>query len=210
MTGERTRIVLWRHGQTDFNVAGRFQGQTDVPLNEVGIAQARQAAAVLVTQLQVDAIYSSPLSRTLATVDALARRLDLPVTSDPRLMEISVGSWEGLLADDVYRDNPDFTRALAEGRDIRRSPEGETGLEVGARVGAALRDIAAAHQGQTVVVGCHGLAIRMATADVLGWRYSTTTRLASMQNCAWTTLAARPDGDWKLVSWNHMALQSSV
>ena len=70
-----------------------------------------------------------------------------------------------------------------------------------------LREIADANPGKTVVVGCHGLAIRMGTANVLGWDYPTTTRLASMFNCGWTTLTARPQGDWKLVTWNQVALQ---
>ena len=196
MTGPRTRLVLWRHGQTDHNVERRFQGQADVPLNEVGLGQAQQAAALL-AQLPVDVVVSSPLRRALVTSQTLAKRLALPVAIDDRLMEISVGSWEGLLDSDVYAAHPDF----------RRSPEGETALEVGERVGAALREIADANPGKTVVVGCHGLAIRMGTANVLGWDYPTTTRLASMFNCGWTTLTARPQGDWKLVTWNQVALQ---
>lgn len=206
MSIERTRIVLWRHGQTDHNVEGRFQGQADVPLNETGLAQAEQAARLL-ARIQVDAIVSSPLIRALATVQPLANRLGLPVATDDRLMEINVGSWESRLGEDVYRENPAFTAALKAGRDFRRSPEGETGAELGARVGAALRDIATTHLGETVVVGSHGLAIRMGTANVLGWDHSTTTRLASMANCGWTILAARSEGDWKLVSWNQVVVQ---
>lgn len=206
MTGPRTRIVLWRHGQTDYNAEARFQGQADVPLNEAGVEQARQAADALAAQLQVDAVFSSPLSRALETVESLASRLGVPVTTDTRLMEIGVGSWEGMLDQDVYRENPDFTLALAQGRDFRRSAAGETGLEVGARMGAALREIASVHRGRTVVVGSHGLAIRMGAANVLGWDYRAATRLAGMHNCAWTILTARSADDWKLVSWNQSAI----
>lgn len=201
MSTGRTRIILWRHGQTDHNVEGRFQGQNDIPLNAVGREQAAVAAAEL-ARFEVDAIYASPLSRALTTAQTLAERLGLPVVSDPRLMEVSVGSWEGVLDRDVYAANPDFVAALAAGRDFRRSPSGETGLEVGARMGQALREIAEAHTGQTVVVASHGLAIMMGTANVLGWDFTTSTTLASMRNCAWSMLAARPAGDWKLVTWN--------
>ncbi len=201
MTAERTRIILWRHGQTDSNVEMRYQGQTDVPLNATGVAQAAEAAGLLAKQ-KVDAIVSSPLSRALTTAQTLADLLGLPVTTDDRLKEISVGSWEGMLDVDVRRENPDFAEALASGRDVRRSATGETAAEVGQRVGAAVREIAAAHQGQTVVVGCHGLAIRMGTANLLGWDFATSQTLASMHNCGWTVLVARGNGEWKLVTWN--------
>ncbi len=204
MTGRRTRIILWRHGQTDYNLENRFQGQADVPLNETGLAQAHEAAGIL-ARMSVDALVTSPLSRAVATVETLASSLDLPVNLDERLMEISVGSWEGMLADEVYRLHPDFSEALRDGRDARRSPQGETAVEVGLRVGAAIRDIAASHPAETVVLGCHGLAIRMGVANVLGWDYPVSTTLASMHNCAWTVLVARATGDWKLVSWNQVA-----
>jgi len=82
VTGSRTRLVLWRHGQTDHNVERRFQGQADVPLNEVGLGQAQQAAALL-AQLPVDVVVSSPLRRALVTSQTLAKRLALPVAIDP-------------------------------------------------------------------------------------------------------------------------------
>lgn len=201
MSQPRTQIILWRHGQTDHNVENRFQGQTDVPLNQVGRAQAAQAAEVL-AQFEVDAIVSSPLQRTMMTVALLAERLGLPVATDERLMEVSCGSWEGLLASQIERDHPEFFQSLAAGRDARRSTDGETGAEVGRRVGAVLRQIAGDHPGQTVVVGCHGLAIRMGVADLLGWDYATSTSLVSLPNCAWATLVVRSAGTWKLAGWN--------
>ena len=204
MSPGHTQIILWRHGQTTFNVESRFQGQLDAPLNNVGLAQAEMAALGL-SKLPVDAIYASPLQRAHVTAQALARRIELPIATDDRLMEINVGSWEGLLAEEIYRDNPEFTRALAEGRDARRSETGETASEVAVRMAVTLREIASRHQGQTVVVASHGLAIRMGTAGVLGWDYPTSTSLASMSNCGWTMLGARDEGYWKLVSWNQRA-----
>lgn len=160
MTEGRTQIILWRHGQTTFNVENRFQGHLDAPLNDVGLAQA-EVAAVGLSKLRIDAIYASPLQRAYITAQALAGRVDLPIATDDRLKEIDVGEWEGLYAEDIYRANPEFVLALGEGRDARRSLTGETGTEVAARMAEALREIAAAHLGQTVVVASHGLAIRM-------------------------------------------------
>lgn len=204
MSGQRTRLILWRHGQTDWNAQSRFQGQSDVPLNETGRAQASQAAAVL-AELPVAAIYASTLSRAQVTAGVLAELVELPVRLDARLREIDVGSWEGLTLDSVRADNPEFAAAMAAGRDFRRSPEGETSVETGVRVGQALRDIAANHAGETVVVTGHGLAIRMATAELLGWDHSAAVQLGGMQNCGWTTLETKPGQGWRLITWNQLA-----
>lgn len=205
-TTGRTRLVLLRHGQTDWNVAGRYQGQTDIPLNAVGIEQARMAAP-LVAALRPTAIFSSPLSRALDTVTPIADRLGLPVDTDDRLREIHVGSWSGLTTAQMHDVDPGFERAFRAGRDYRRSPEGETADEVGVRMREVLTDIAAAHEGHAVLVATHGLALRMGTGYLLGWDFDQTWRLGPMDNCGWTILGRRDDG-WHLESYNRCALQA--
>jgi len=200
----RTRLILWRHGQTDWNVDNRFQGQANIPLNDVGRAQARAAADALVA-LRPDAIVSSPLDRARVTAQALADRTGLGVETDDRLKEIDVGSWEGLLIADVTANDPEFARALASGRDWRRSPTGETSIETGARVAGALRELANDFAGRTLVVASHGLAIRMGTAHVLGWDFRTSLALGPMFNCGWTVLS-HANGKWALVTWNQSVL----
>lgn len=204
MSPSRTTLILWRHGQTDWNADSRFQGQADIPLNQTGADQARVSAQVL-ARLPIAAIYASPLGRARATAGALASELDLPIAFDDRLLEIDVGSWEGLRLADVLEANAEFAAAMAQGRDFRRSLEGETSVETGERMGAALREIAAAHPGGTVVVAAHGLAIRMATCDLLGWDYPTSIKLGGMHNCGWTTLETRNGVDWRLLGWNQVA-----
>ena len=95
MSGPGTRLVLWRHGRTGFNAQHRFQGRRDVPLDEIGLAQARAAAPHLAA-LGPAAIISSPLSRALGTAEALAGLTGLPVERDGRLVEVDVGDWAGL------------------------------------------------------------------------------------------------------------------
>ncbi len=201
----RTRLVLLRHGQTDWNTSGRFQGQEDIPLNETGLQQARRVAP-LIASLHPTALYCSPLGRARQTISPVADILDLPVTYDDRLREISVGSWAGLTLDDMSRIDPAFQLALKAGQDYRRSPTGETSSEVGVRVAEGLADIAAQHEGQTTLIASHGLAIRMGTGVLLGFDFDHAWRLGAMTNCGWTILEERSDG-WHLACYNRSALQ---
>ncbi len=147
---------LWlvRHGQTDWNLEGRMQGQSDIPLNAAGLGQARQAAQRLAKE-SFSAVYSSDLLRARVTAEQIAAPHGLTVRLDPRLREICQGEWEGspyapLVAQ--YQRTP-----FAEER--MRAAGGETVREVAARVREALKDIAAAHPDQRVLVVSHGLAI---------------------------------------------------
>jgi probable phosphoglycerate mutase len=158
-----THLWLVRHGQTDWNAQGRWQGQTPdaPPLNATGLAQAQAAAEQLAVQdgLTFAAIYSSDLLRARQTAEIIARRLGLPVRLDARLREAHLGAWEGMLGDEVA------LRYVAELDERRRDPvhsrppQGETVFELAARVGQALDDIAQAHPHANVIVVSHGLAI---------------------------------------------------
>lgn len=195
-----TRVILWRHGLTDFNAENRFQGQLDVPLNEQGEAQARSVAEALVGW-GITAVYSSPLTRALRTAEQVADRLGVKIGLDHRLEEINVGSWAGRTLDELVQANPQFARAMACGEDFRRSPEGETAIETGQRMARALEHIAERHGGETVLVVSHGLAIRMGVAELLGCDYRLATTISIMDNCAWSVMN-KLDRGWRLVSWN--------
>ncbi|MEZ5088342.1 MAG: histidine phosphatase family protein [Micropruina sp.] len=161
------RIVVWRHGETDWNTERRYQGQADVALNATGLAQAK-AAANRIIGLRPSRIVSSDLSRARATAATLGDRLAMPVHLDPRLQEIDVGDWAGMTNDEVFAANPDFAAALRAGQDARRSPTGETGAEAGAWVAEALRDIAeSSATGSTVVVVGHGFGLQVAMVFLL-------------------------------------------
>src|SRR5215211_1661867 len=101
------RIIIWRHGRTEWNLVARFQGQADIPLDEVGYAQAARAAEVLATYRPAG-LYSSDLSRSYQTAEMLARRTGLDIITDKRLREIHVGSWEGLLGKEIREADPEL------------------------------------------------------------------------------------------------------
>jgi len=153
-----TRLILLRHGMTDWNRDGRLQGQSDPPLNEVGREQALRAAG-LIAPSNARAIYSSDLERALATASIVAERLKVPIHIDQRLREIHQGEWEGLLVEEVQRRFPEAWAAREREPLTFPIPGGETVADVAARMRAVADEIAAHHPSQTVVVVGHGLSL---------------------------------------------------
>ncbi|MGD7708149.1 histidine phosphatase family protein [Microlunatus sp. Y2014] len=197
-----TRFILLRHGRTAWNAAGRFQGQADIPLDDVGEQQAQAAADVLVDE-RIDTIWASDLVRAHATALAVGERHGLPVRTDRQLREIHVGSWEGMTSAEVAELDPSYGERYARGEDVRRSPTGETSSEVGTRVAARLREIAAAEpSGSTVLVGIHGHAAYAGSAALLGMPYEQWKLLGPLSNCHWVDLQRGPSGAWRIAGWN--------
>ena len=140
-----TDLVLWRHGETDHNVAGRVQGRVDVPLNATGTAQAVQAARALAA-LRPSRIVSSPLARARATAQVLAEELGggtaVPVDVVEDLVERSFGAWEGLTRTQIETGWPEAAQVWRAGGD----PQGvgvETRAHAAARVGSAIESLMA-------------------------------------------------------------------
>ncbi|MFG1892022.1 histidine phosphatase family protein [Micromonospora sp. NPDC049051] len=195
-----TRLIIWRHGNTDWNAANRIQGQTDVPLNDLGREQARSAAPLL-AGLRPDAIVASDLSRAADTAAALAALTGLPVRTDPRLRERHFGSWQGLAITEAAERHPDeFARWRAG------DPDPGAGIEtlddLGKRVGAALSDAADAVPGGTVVVATHGGAARQGCGHLLGWEPAVLRTVGALQNCHWTELRHDDVRGWHLRAHN--------
>ncbi len=146
-----TTLLLVRHGETDWNRDGRVQGHSDVPLNETGRDQARSLAVALATE-RVDAVYSSDLRRALDTAAEVANGFGLDVRARHELREKHFGTWEGLTREEIVTRFP--------GGLSGPWGDGESRDAMTARVFAALREIAASHDGETVVVVSHGGPLR--------------------------------------------------
>jgi probable phosphoglycerate mutase len=213
------RLLLWRHGRTASNAGGRFQGQLDVPLDEVGQVQIKDAAEQLAVELRLGdsggtaddgpcRILSSDLSRAHDTALALSARLGLPVTTDPRLREISVGWWEGLLHEEVIARDAEGFRAWRAGADIRPG-DGETRSEAGVRAETAIREYAAQQEGGVLVVASHGAALRGAVLRLIGVEQWTSTVLAPLRNAHWAQLDRRATG-WVLTAYNIGPVQATA
>ena len=152
--------IFWiiRHGQTDWNLEGRYQGIKDTPLNETGLCQAEMAAD-RVTGINFEAIYSSPLKRAYRTAEAVARRQGLDILVDDRLLEISQGVWEGMLFSDIEKQYPELISKRKKNPLNAQAPGGETVLEVAERIKKAVEDIAGKHPQGPVLLVSHGLAL---------------------------------------------------
>jgi glucosyl-3-phosphoglycerate phosphatase len=186
--------VLWRHGQTVWNAEHRFQGQTDIDLDETGLAQAERAARLLAA-LRPSAIVASDLRRAAATAAPLARLTGLEVSYDKDLRERSGGLWEGLTDPEIRARYPAEHAAWAP-------PEGEPTQAVAQRSCAALERVAeAASPGDLVVVVSHGAAIRLGLALLLGLPEDLFRVLGPLANCSWSVVEQRRQ-HWRLLEHN--------
>lgn len=164
-----TEFWVVRHGESTWNVDGRYQGQTDVPLSPVGILQAASLAERLTGQ-NFAAVYSSDLLRASQTARAVAERLagTPTVQLDPELREINVGELSGLLMTDIRQRFPEYLSALQNDPWTTRRPGGESMEDLFGRCGAAFHTIRARHPGQRVLVFTHGGVVRVAVGLALG------------------------------------------
>ncbi|MET8529977.1 histidine phosphatase family protein [Micromonospora sp. NPDC005172] len=195
-----TRLIVWRHGNTDWNAANRVQGQTDVPLNDLGRDQAR-AAAPLLASLRPDAIVSSDLSRAADTAGALAALTGLPVRTDARLRERHFGQWQGLHLTEVAERFPaEYARWRAG--DPAPGADLEPLHDLGERVAAALLAAADATPGGTVVIATHGGGSRQGIGHLLGWPADVLRTIGSLANCHWTELQHDDVRGWQLRGHN--------
>jgi broad specificity phosphatase PhoE len=162
-----TSIILCRHGETDWNRQGRYQGRTDVPLNARGLEQARDLARRLADE-RVDIVYSSTLARAYDTAVEIARVHRLEVRRDPRLDEIDQGSWEGLRRDEIAVHHPAELAAWQSHPVDLRLPGGETLEEVRLRVRSALDDMMLLHEGQVICLVAHSVSMAIVKHELQG------------------------------------------
>jgi broad specificity phosphatase PhoE len=198
------RLLLWRHGRTEWNAEGRFQGQLDPPLDGEGRTQAVRAAAQLATAGLSAAdtiVVSSDLQRAVATATALTDLLQLPLLRDPRLREHGMGCWEGLTHDEVADRYPEQYADWRAGRKVR-GRGGEEPEHVADRAVAALADLPPA---RTALVVTHGGTAGRLMERLLGIDADHRRILGPLGNCAWSELRA-DEGRWRLIRHNTSVL----
>jgi 2,3-bisphosphoglycerate-dependent phosphoglycerate mutase len=151
-------LLLARHGETDWNAEHRWQGHSDIPLNERGREQARALAEELVDEV-IAAIYTSDLLRAYETAKVVAERKGMDVIVDDALRETNLGVWEGLTSTEIEERYPDDWRVWRDGG-VPAGRGGETPGEARERIVEAAHRIAAAHAGEQVLLVAHGGVLR--------------------------------------------------
>jgi glucosyl-3-phosphoglycerate phosphatase len=222
------RLVMLRHGQTDFNLGSRMQGQLDTELSELGRAQAVAAAEVL-GKLQPLRIVSSDLRRAYHTAVMLGERTGLQVHVDRRLRETHLGDWQGLTHTEVDAEAPGARLAWRE--DATWAPHGgESRVDVAARSVPLVAELVsgeaewgskwegAAEPGRPVVLVAHGGLIAALSAALLKLPVANWPILGGMGNCSWVQLSGHSDDSdfdgidairWRLDVWNASAQVSN-
>ena len=154
------KVVLVRHGETDWNTVDRIQGWTDVPLNSNGVKQADRTAKKL-SRLRISAVYSSPLKRAVRTAEKIAKKHGLRVIEIPELIEVNQGLWEGLLVDEARRQMPSLYLKWEQDPYNTSPPGGESIKTLSERVLPAYDRIKEAHPGRTICVVTHKVVMAL-------------------------------------------------
>ncbi len=171
------RLLIVRHGESEWNKIGRYQGQEDAPLSELGQQQA-QALARRLRNEHLDAIYSSPLQRAANTARAIAElHPDVPFHTDAALLEIHHGDWQGLYNEDVRKQ---YSAALQEWKEHptrAQMPNGESFSNILKRVLDFKEALERDHANETVLVSTHDVVVKILVADALGMNMDRINRI---------------------------------
>lgn len=194
------RIILVRHGETTWNIEGRYQGQEDTPLSPRGLEQGRLLAEGL-RNIPIDRCLASPLQRSFQTCRLCADLHNLQVGTDERLLEINHGCWEGVLAADIQRQYPvEFAQWHREPHLVQMPGGGESLEDVRKRARAAFDEYAARYEGETVLVAAHDAVNKAIICDLLGLGMEHFWQIKQDNTCI--NVLEYGEGHWRVVLLN--------
>lgn len=188
-----TRVYLVRHGQTAWNLEEIFRGRADIPLDDTGRKEAHLAGEAL-REETIQAVYSSPLSRSMETAENISKFHNLPVQALDPIVDISYGEWEGVSNQEVRRKYPDLYQLWHHEPHRVRFPGGESLDDVRSRTVGALEELVTRHPGENIVLVAHRVPNKVICCALLGLDNSHFWRI--QQDTASTNLFTYKDGQW--------------
>jgi broad specificity phosphatase PhoE len=187
-----TTVSLFRHGQTEANVSGRWQGRTDSPLTALGRQQVKSASSIVP---MIDALFTSPLGRTVETATIIGGAIGVVPVNAEGLIEMSFGSWENLTMDEAVIDDPElFEMIYGRGEDLPRGRDGESFAQAGERVLATVESLAANTPHGHIGAVSHGAAIRAYVTNVVGLSFANRNRFPIPRNSSMSQIRQTPSG----------------
>jgi len=197
-----TNIYIVRHGETDLNVAYRYIGSTDQPLNERGC---RQAACLRkpFSKIHLDTIYASPLQRTMMTAEQVKGDKDIPIITISDLREIQCGDWETLNREEIEAKWPGMINLWQFEPEKLKMPgkDGESFVEVQKRSYAAFIDLVRTNEGRDIAVVSHMLPIKLVIAKLFGIPIHDIWRMSQLENTSITHLSFLDAHRFRILSW---------
>lgn len=187
-----TRLLLVRHGETIWNSELRYQGQKDIPLNDIGRAQAERVRERLAHE-EFTAVYSSDLERASRTAAVIARGRGVPHECLVELREANFGDWEGLTYAEASARFPDVAKARRDDPERTQPPNGESLAQVRERALAAVDRLLARHADETILISGHGGPLRALLCGLLGLDLRFAWRLR-LDNCSLSIVDTYPEG----------------
>lgn len=182
------KFVIVRHGYSLYNKEKRFTGQRDIPLDTVGILQAKCNAEYVLSHYKIDCIYSSDLCRAYHTVKPVADALGLPIHTSQALRELYIGGWEGYRLADIKKRYPEEMTSYRTANPDACGGGGETKRSLRERVTGIMAKIAAEHDGQTVLIGSHGGTIRSLCCAWMGYPIEKISEVPNLDNASLTVV----------------------
>lgn len=195
-----SKIVFVRHGETEWNRVERYRGRIDVPLNSAGERQADVTARFISENWPPAAVYSSPLSRALATAQAIAEASGLNVQESPGLFDTNYGLWQSLTPAEAAERWPDLSARWHTAPHTVTLPSGEALSEVQARALTAVTEITKRHNDDTIVMVSHTDVIRLILMGMLGIEIERFRHLRQ-DNCA-ISLVEVSSGNFEVITMN--------
>lgn len=189
---EGTTVSMFRHGQTEGNVQGRWQGRSDSPLTSSGRQQVAAASAVAP---RMAALFTSPLGRTVESASIIGSAVGVSPSKSDGLMEMAFGEWENMTVDEAVAKNPDlFDLIFNQGEDRPRGGNGESFAEAGERLSATVESLATMSEADHIGAVSHGAAIRAYITNVLGLSFVDRDRFPIPRNSSMSQVRLTPNG----------------